>query len=171
MRIKKTATAGLFIAFTYLMTLLSVPNGITGYSNLGDAAVLLSSIALGPAVGCFTSAVGSTLADVTLGYFLYSPATALIKGSMPFIYYVLHGALAAVLRRKKRLCRFVSALLTELFMAGAYYIFNAVFVVKSFSGALISLGSDGVQGTVCLICFLVLSEAVEGLGIFDKRSK
>ena len=168
MKVKKIAFSALFMAFVYLMTMISVSLGGNGYSNLGDAAVLLSYFALGPVVGAIVSAVGSALTDITLGYFMYAPATFIIKGLMPLIFAGLYKMMLRASDGKTFAPRLVSAVLCELFMAVMYYLFNALFIVKSFAGAVISLATDGLQGGVCFIAFMVISEACERLKLFEK---
>jgi len=56
-----------------------------GYFNIGETMVYASALLLGPFVGAFAGGVGSMLADIFLGYYIYAPATLIIKMSEGFI--------------------------------------------------------------------------------------
>lgn len=56
-----------------------------GYFNFGESAVYLTSIILPPSWAALASGFGSMLADVSLGYYHYAPATLLIKGAEAFV--------------------------------------------------------------------------------------
>jgi len=56
-----------------------------GYFNVGEIMVYTSALLMGPAVGAFAGGVGSMIADITLGYTHYAPATLVIKGAEGFI--------------------------------------------------------------------------------------
>lgn len=73
-------------ALTTLMTCIMFPMPKPlGYVNLGEIAIFLSAILFGPFVGAFSGGVGSMIADIVLGYYVYAPATLLIKGFEGFI--------------------------------------------------------------------------------------
>lgn len=77
------ALTSLLTAFTLLATVaftVYIPE-TRGYFNLGEVGVYISSIILPPAWAAFAAGVGSSLADVMLGYYIYAPATLLIKGA------------------------------------------------------------------------------------------
>ncbi len=56
-----------------------------GYFNIGESAVFATAILFGPLIGAFAGGVGSCLADIFSGYYLYAPATLVIKGSEGFL--------------------------------------------------------------------------------------
>ncbi|MDI9644856.1 MAG: ECF transporter S component [Candidatus Verstraetearchaeota archaeon] len=51
-----------------------------GYFNIGEAAVYTAALLGGARIGAFAGGVGSMLADLILGYYLFAPATLVIKG-------------------------------------------------------------------------------------------
>jgi uncharacterized membrane protein len=70
----------LFSALVFVVTyVLPVPIGVVGYVNFGDAVIFISAMVLGPIGGAVAGAVGSTLADVFLGYVTYAPFTFFVK--------------------------------------------------------------------------------------------
>lgn len=51
-----------------------------GYFNVGEAAVYSAALLCGARIGAFAGGVGSMIADLILGYYLFAPATLVIKG-------------------------------------------------------------------------------------------
>jgi uncharacterized membrane protein len=81
-KIIKLVTAALMAALTCVATMLlpiTIPNTNGGYIHPGDAFVLLSGIILGPLYGGLAGGIGSMLADIFFGSFIYAPATLVIK--------------------------------------------------------------------------------------------
>jgi uncharacterized membrane protein len=73
---------GLFGAFTCVVTMvIAFPIPATnGFINIGDAVVMITALIFGPIIGGIAGGVGSSLADLFLGYAIYAPATLVIKG-------------------------------------------------------------------------------------------
>ena len=89
-KLRTLILAAMFAALTCVATMIiHIPSPIGGYFNLGDCMVLLSAFVLGPVWGTAAGGIGSALADVICGYFIYAPGTLVIKALM---------ALAAALR-------------------------------------------------------------------------
>ena len=63
---------------TTMIQLTLTPDG--GYIHLGEAAILFSAFAFGPGVGAVVGGLGTALADVTLGFPIWAPASLLIHG-------------------------------------------------------------------------------------------
>ena len=78
-KILRLCFCALLMAIVCVCTMVAIPLPI-GFFNLGDAACILSAHLLGPFLGVIAAAIGSALADILLGYAVYAPATALIKG-------------------------------------------------------------------------------------------
>lgn len=80
--VKKIVMTALFAALACAATMaIRIPIvGTGGYVHLGDAIVILSGILLGPAWGFLAAGVGSAMADLLGGYFIYVPITFAIKG-------------------------------------------------------------------------------------------
>lgn len=70
--------AGIVYAFTIVFSLY-IPQ-TRGFFNFGEVGVYISALVGGPFIGFIAGAVGSSLADITLGYHYYAPATFIIKG-------------------------------------------------------------------------------------------
>jgi len=89
-----SATA-VFTALTAAVTMvfsINVPQ-TRGFFNIGETMVYVSAFLFGPFVGAFSGGVGSSIADVLLGYSYYAPATLIIKACEG-------GVVGALARRK-----------------------------------------------------------------------
>ena len=75
----------LFTALTTVATVLIQIPGVQGYINFGDAVIFISAYILGGVGGFIAGSVGSMLADVFTGYFVYAPFTFVIKGLEGFV--------------------------------------------------------------------------------------
>jgi uncharacterized membrane protein len=89
-------TTAVMAALVFVVTLLvSIPvPGVRGaYFNVGDVVIYCFSFLLGGPYSVFAAAVGSALADVTLGAAVYLPATLVLKGCMALLvgYATLHN--------------------------------------------------------------------------------
>lgn len=82
-KLRTLILAAMFAALTCVATMIiHIPSPIGGYFNLGDCMVLLSAFVLGPVWGTAAGGIGSALADVICGYFIYAPGTLVIKALM-----------------------------------------------------------------------------------------
>ena len=84
--LKKIVMAALLAAFACVATMsIRIPTpGTGGYIHPGDAIVILSGVILGPAWGLLAAGIGSAMADMIGGYFIYVPITFVIKGAVAF---------------------------------------------------------------------------------------
>ena len=78
---------GIFSALICLLTMvISIPIPATqGFINIGDAGVMITGMMFGPIIGGIAGGVGSSLADIFLGYTIYAPGTLVIKGLEGFL--------------------------------------------------------------------------------------
>jgi uncharacterized membrane protein len=85
--IKAVAAAGALTALTVVSTVFTrIPTLIPqGYFNLGDTVVLVAAAMFGAGIGGSVGAIGSALADIFSGAFLFAPITFIIKGAEGFI--------------------------------------------------------------------------------------
>ena len=88
-KLRTLILAAMFAALTCVATMIiHIPSPIGGYFNLGDCMVLLSAFVLGPVWGTAAGGIGSALADVICGYFIYAPGTLVIKALMALGVYI-----------------------------------------------------------------------------------
>jgi uncharacterized membrane protein len=79
---KKIALNGTMVALTFLATYFTrIPTPLPGgYFNLGDAVIIITAVILGRKSGLLAGAVGSALADIAFGGFIFAPVTFIVKG-------------------------------------------------------------------------------------------
>ena len=79
-KIKLLALTGLFMAMTYVLTaFLHVPT-IKGYVHVGDAVIFLGAAVLPTPYAVVAASFGAALSDALSGYWIWVPATLVIKG-------------------------------------------------------------------------------------------
>jgi uncharacterized membrane protein len=84
--------AGATAALTIVVR-IPIP-GTGGYLNFGDIAVIFCGLFLGKKWGALAGGVGSALADIIGGFFIFAPLTLIAKG--------LEGFIAGVISERKR---------------------------------------------------------------------
>lgn len=158
----------IFTVLTFLATVfirIPVPPALGGYYHLGDAVIFVASFLLGwyaiiPAV------LGSALADLTAGYIIYIPATAVIKALMAVIAVLILG------KRGGRGRFIIGTVAASLFMIFGYTIFEYAMSMTSASfGAFAPMNIlfNGVQAiTSCPVSWL-LAFAVLKVKYVQKR--
>jgi len=108
------------VAVATLIFTIYVP-ATRGYFNVGESAVFTVALLAGGRAGAFAGGVGSMISDMLLGYYLFAPATLVIKG-------VEGGVLGLLASRQPRLTVGTWRLLSVLVGAG---IFLTVFLLGS----------------------------------------
>jgi uncharacterized membrane protein len=89
------ALSAVCTALVCLVTMIfsvNVPD-TRGFFNIGETMVFTTALVCGPIVGAFAGGVGSSLADLFLGYWYYAPATLVIKAC--------EGAIVGVFGRRR----------------------------------------------------------------------
>ena len=157
-KLRKLTLTALFMAMCCVTTMfLSVPS-IGGYTNLGDAFVLLGAMLLGPWYGAAAGGMGSALADLLTGYGYYVPGTLLIKGLVGLIVGLFVHRLA-VGKRKPMLGAGIGAVLAELWMVLGYWLYKSL-ILGNAAGAATSLPKNLIQGAAGVAMSLVMFGAL-----------
>ena len=152
---REIVLTALFAALACVATMvIRIPTPATsGYIHPGDAIVILCGLILGPRYGFLAAGLGSCAADLFGGYFLYVPATFIIKGLIAF-------CTAKVAQRlpdttKGHLMGVIAGgVLDIILVCGGYFIFE-YFIYGL--GATASIPANAIQGISGLIIALVLS--------------
>lgn len=136
--VKKLTMAGVMAALVFVMTWVpKVPVPVTGgYVHLGDGAIFLSVLLLGP-LGIPAAAIGSGLADILGGYLVYALPTMVIKALVALIAWKgwKQGAwLRAV----------TAFLLAEAVMVAGYFLFEHA--MYGAAAAWAAVGPNCIQG-------------------------
>lgn len=128
------------VAATTILFVVPIPAS-TGFFNLGEAAVYVSALLFGPAVGSLAGGVGSSLADIIVGY-QFPYITLIAKGG--------EGLITGYLRRKALrgwrrafLADAVSSVTGGLFMVASYVTFSQA--AFGYGGAVAELAFDVPQ--------------------------
>lgn len=151
---KKIVMTALFAALACVATMsIRIPTpGTSGYIHPGDAIVILAGIILGPAYGFLAAGIGSCLADLLGGYFVYVPITFAIKGLV-----ALFAALAykKIAKDSKTAWAgvFAGGIIDMVLVAGGYCLCE--FFLYG-TAAFLSVTSNLIQGASGLIISLIL---------------
>jgi len=113
-RLVALVVIALMSALAFIATsLIIVPLPWTGgYFNLGDAAVILSGLLFGSAMGGAVGAIGPTVADIIAGYYVFAPATLVAKALEGAVSGLVVGRLA---KMDSKTARRVSLMITGLY--------------------------------------------------------
>lgn len=153
-KLKKIVTAALFAALACVATMsIRIPTpGTSGYIHPGDAIVILSGVILGPVWGLLAAGIGSAMADLIGGYFLYVPITFVIKGAVAFA----AGMLYRKIGRTPKSCYaavILGGVADLVFVAGGYFLCESVIYG---AGAAASIPANVIQGISGLVISVVL---------------
>jgi len=79
-----SAVMAALVCATTLLIQIPIP-ATQGFFNVGDAMVMVAAITFGPIVGFFAGGLGSSLADLLGGWYVWVPFTLVIKGLEGFL--------------------------------------------------------------------------------------
>ncbi len=151
-KLKKLTYAAVFAAIVCVMTMIvKVPTPTKGYMNLGDAAVLLAGYMLGGVYGGAAAGIGSMLADAFSGYFVYAPATFVIKWLTACTAAFVFGKM----RCSNALSLAVSGIVGEAVMVLGYFVFE-IFVSGGVAVALTGVPMNLLQGVAGIVISSIL---------------
>lgn len=155
MDFKKMVLTALFMAMACVATMsIRIPTpGTGGYIHPGDAVVILSGIILGPVYGLFAGGIGSAMADLLGGYFIYVPITFVIKGLIAFIAGIIYQKIGK--SKKSRYIGVVLGGITDIVLvAGGYFLCESP--MYGIAGAAASIPANLIQGISGLVIALIL---------------
>ena len=172
LNVRGICIAGVLTAMTVVMTVFTRIPAAYGYFNLGDTVILLAGAAYGRYTGAFAGAVGSALADIFTGAYIFAPISFIVKGVEGYAAGRIASGKRAIVApsnagRGARLT--VSLAVGACAMVAGYFLAEAS-VLSLFdsafglSAAIAELPVNVVQGAVSAVLARV---AVEGL----KRTK
>jgi uncharacterized membrane protein len=155
MNSRRTVITALLIALVTVTTIVVNVPFLRGYINIGDTVVLLAGLLFGPVVGAAAGALGSSLADLLLGYAYWAPWTFVIKGLEGF----LVGWLARNGRDSKTSRGVVGTTLAASVMVLGYFVASTI--LYGWGVAVPSLPGDLLQGGVSVVLSLVLWRPIQ----------
>ena len=159
---KNIVFAALLAALTCVATMIiKIPSPLKGYINLGDCVVLLSGWVLGPFYGFFAAGIGSALADIISSYFIYAPATFVIKGLMAVV------AFKIAEKNVNLSGKILSGIVAEIIMILGYFVFEGF--MYGFKASLVNIPANGVQGIAGIVIGVLLIKLFEKNEIINKE--
>ena len=164
--LKKHVITALFAALTFAATMaVRIPTpGTNGYIHPGDALVILSGVILGPSNGFLAAGIGSALADLLGGYFVYAPITFLIKGLVA----LCCGLIFQKAGRHPRLrlpAVAAGGIVDILLVAGGYCLCEAF--LYGLPAALAGVPANLVQGVSGLIISMILYPILSAIPFYN----
>lgn len=152
--LKKLVMSALFAALACVATMsIRIPTpGTGGYIHPGDAIVILSGIVLGPVWGLLAGGIGSALADLLGGYFIYVPITFVIKGLVALTAGLIYQKMNAT-KKSRYTAVVLGGGVDILFVAGGYFLCEVMMYGMS---AAASIPANLIQGVSGLIIAVVL---------------
>lgn len=160
-RTKKIVYTALFAALIFVVGyLIKIPTPTAGYIHPADAVLVLAASMLGPGLGLIAAAIGSALTDLIGGYFVYVPATLIIKGIMGLV-----CGLLVYRANGSRLRIILGAVLAEAIMVVGYFAFEATFLGYGL-GAVSSVPGNILQGVFGAVVGVLLYFALRKRKLF-----
>ncbi len=138
---KKLILSALMAALTCVGTMIiKVPTPTMGYIHPGDGFVLLSGLLLGPFWGALAAGIGSALSDLIGGYFIYVPATFIIKALTALVAVLVFRQAEKLIHTKTTLPALIgSGIAGEAVMVVGYFLFE-IFMLSVVNQTTISAG-------------------------------
>lgn len=160
--LKKIVMTALFAALSCVATMsIHIPTpGTGGYIHPGDAVVILSGVILGPVYGLLAGGIGSAMADLIGGYFIYVPITFAVKGLVAAVTSVVYCHVVSK-GKSRKLAVLYGGIADILLVAGGYFLFESVLYGPA--AALLSLSANGIQGISGLVIAGALYPGLERL--------
>ena len=171
-RIRLIVFTALMTAMTTALTLASVPYPTgAGYYNFGDIPIFMSACLLGPISGLITGALGAMLGDVILGYTMYAPFTLIIKALEGVIAGLLFKVVAKFIKKQipQAVLYCLGCIVGGAVMALGYFLAEGVLLSEdSWTGGLLNLPFNFLQGTISAVVATVLLYACQVKRLFEK---
>ena len=154
--LKKVVTTALFAALACVATMsIRIPTpGTSGYIHPGDAIMILAGVFLGPGWGFLAGGIGSAMADLLGGYFVYVPITFVIKGLISLISGLIYQKLGTT-SKSRYTAVILGGVVDIVLVAGGYFLCEAVFLY-GFAASAASIPANIIQGVGGLIISCVL---------------
>lgn len=170
MSTKKIVLNGLMIALVYLTTIFTrIPGPIPqGYINFGDAVIIVAAVLLGKKSGLLAGALGSLIADLSVGAYLFAPITLVVKGLEGYIIGAIaegdrEGAHGEFLKLTAMVAG--TAVMVLGYFIAEWYILGFFDETFGYAAAIVELPMNLVQAGVSVAVGYVLSTALIKLNV------
>ncbi|MCX7951133.1 MAG: ECF transporter S component [Clostridiales bacterium] len=145
-------------ALVTVFTLVVRIPSINGYVNFGDIMIFVVAAMLGKKFGFVAGAFGSALADIIASYFIYAPATFLIKGVEGLLFAVVYEKL-----KNQNYGLLVAGIIAASEMILGYFVYE--YFVYGYAAAVGSVFGNVMQGSISLLVAAPIIIAVKKTGI------
>lgn len=156
-QIKLMVLTGLFTAIIYVLTAyLHVPT-IKGYVHVGDGIIFLAASLLPTPYAIFAASIGGALSDALSGYWIWVPATLIIKGAT---------ALFFTSKKEKILCKqnFI-ALIPALFLCVlGYGVYSGIVIYHNLIAGFADAFANTMQTVTSGILYIILGLSLDKIG-------
>jgi uncharacterized membrane protein len=152
---QKVVFGGLMAALIFAATCLSFPNGVGGYTHLGDAMIVVTVMFLGSRVGAVSAGIGAMLADIILGYGMWAPFSFAAK----FVMVLVIGIFLAVPVLKGRLGWFI-AVFAGCISETVIYATAGYFLEGGIGAAIAEASGMVIQCVLGIVIGFILTEAL-----------
>lgn len=145
----------MFAALACVATMsIRIPTpGTGGYIHPGDAVVILCGIFMDPVTAFLAAGIGSAMADLLGGYFIYVPITFMIKGIVAYLCSRLAMKISAV--GKSPMASVAGGGIIDMAVVTGGYCLCEIFLY-GLGAALASVPSNLIQGLGGLVIASVL---------------
>lgn len=125
----KIVLTGLLMALIFILTRFTQIPYPLGYIHLGDSAIAVAGIVLGPLGGFIASSIGSACADLTTPFMFFAPITFVIKGFEAVIISLIYRTIIYKIKtspKNKTITQFIAKVCAVvcggIFMVTGYFI-------------------------------------------------
>lgn len=153
--------SAVFAAMTYALTaFLHIPTA-KGYIHIGDAVIFIAASLLPKPYAMASAAIGASLSDALSGYWIWVPATFVIKALT---------ALAFTSKKKKILCahNFTALVPALVLCVGGYGLYSGLVIYGSLPAGFIDAPANLFQTAASAAVYIALSATLDKSGIKKK---
>lgn len=155
---RRLAFTGLFTAIIYVLTaFLHVPT-IKGYVHVGDGIIFLAASILPTPYAIFAAAVGGALSDALSGYWIWVPATLLIKG-FTALFFTSKGE---KILTKRNFAALIPAL---ILCVGGYGLYSGLIIYHNIVAGFADAFANTMQTATSAVLYVVLGGALDKVGL------
>ncbi len=153
--------SAVFAAMTFALTMFVHIPTAKGYIHIGDAVIFIAASLLPKPYAMASAAIGASLSDALSGYWIWVPATFVIKALT---------ALAFTSKKPKMLCaRNFTALVPALVLCvGGYGLYSGLVIYGSLPAGFIDAPANLFQTAASAAVYIALSATLDKSGIKKK---
>ncbi len=153
--------SAVFAAMTFALTMFVHIPTAKGYIHIGDAVIFIAASLLPKPYAMASAAIGASLSDALSGYWIWVPATFVIKALT---------ALAFTSKKPKMLCaRNFTALIPALVLCvGGYGLYSGLVIYGSLPAGFIDAPANLFQTAASAAVYISLGAAMDKSGIKKK---